>query len=136
MRCYDRCMRPLLLVLILAVGACAEPHPESRCNACTTLFASVGVEVVNANGTAAIGLDAKTVHVATGMIVHALNDNDSGFYTIADDNTQNLGPAGDTFQFIVLDDNVELATRDVVLGTDECGCHLEAISVPQRITLP
>jgi hypothetical protein len=124
---------PLLLV---AITACAEPYPESRCGSCTTLFASIGVEVVHLDGQPAVGLDAKTVHLASGLIVHALNDNDSGFYTIADDNTEHVGPAGDVFRFIVLDGSSELATRDVELGTDECGCHIESPDPPQRIVLP
>lgn len=129
-----RCWLPL--TVMLAAAACAEPHPESRCNACTDLFASVSVEVVHADGQAAVGLDAKTVHVASGSIVHALNDNDTGFYTIADDNTPYTEPEGAMFRFTLLDDSVELATRDVEIGTDECRCHIEASEVPMRIVLP
>lgn len=120
---------------LAVIAGCAEPTPESRCNACTELFASIGVEVVHLDGQPALGLDAKTVHVASGLIVHALNDNATGFYTIIDDNTQ-VSPAGERFRFTVLDDSTDLATRDVEIGSDECGCHIEAFDVPMQIVVP
>lgn len=122
--------------LVMVIAACAEPHPDSECFACDASFASLVVEVVQANGQPALGLDAKTVHVASGTIVFAVNDNPTGAYTIADDNTSLVSPAGTLFRFSILDDSVELASRDVIIGADECGCHIEPVDVPMRIVLP
>lgn len=113
---------------------------ESCANqACTALFASVGVELVDASGQRVTGMTTRTVSVETGAVLHQSRPEDGGeFGYVVVDDTLNIALLGDGDRHGVrffADGAAGSAIGDFVIEAGACVCHVAKLSGPDTIVV-
>lgn len=123
------------IALALLLAGCGHFGGSDTDNcACTALFAMVTVEIVDAGGQPVTGLTTRTVFVPTGQTVAVSTVPFDGTYVIADDNSVGLTDEdGELFRFEIVSPPV---TRDYLLSTDACSCHIGVADPIDPIVLP
>lgn len=127
-------LRILATALAAAVSACGS---DSTNGACTEMFATIPVTIVDGAGQPVEAATLTTVLVRTGQVLvpTTLMLSVPGTYTLADDgSTSFIRRSGDAVQAHIVKGAAAI-TVDYVLAV-EGGCHISKVSGPDTVTLP
>ena len=136
--------KKLLCVLLLAfsISACKKNNNKPACElqACTAMFAYLGIVYNNHNGDAAQVKDVTIVNLRTGKTIIPPSyppaaDFVAGFVLIASDGTKD--------EFSAEGDDVRITATSVTTGqvittnlkiSNGCNCHVTKVSGPETVT--
>jgi hypothetical protein len=104
--------------------------------ACTALFATVGVSLVNSGGQPVTGMTTQTILTATGAVVHTSSANDYGYVVIDDNLDRTELPDGERHEVqFTAQGAAGSASANFVIKAGECVCHVEKLIGPESIVV-
>lgn len=135
-------MRVAALLVASLLGGCVyfggDSGDDSSCEnqACTDLFATVGVNLVDSVGQPVVGMTTQTTSVETGAVLHASSMTDFG-YVVVDDNldTRLLGPGNHHEVVFTAEGPAGMASGSFVIGAGVCECHVSKLIGPDTIVV-
>lgn len=136
-------MRALRLTLLASLlSGCVYfggSGDDSSCEnqACTDLFATVGVALVDGSGQPiTTGITTQTILTATGAVVHTSGPNDYGYVVVDDNLDRSLLPAGERHEVeFTAQGAAGTATATFVIKAGPCVCHVEKLIGPESIVV-
>jgi hypothetical protein len=128
-----RMIKPGFAAVLLAIAACGD---DGMPGACTALFATVGVTVVDGAGQPVPDASVTATLLRTGevLVPTTLMLPVPGNYILVDDGSTNaIRRAGESVQARV-SRGTQSATVDYVISVPD-GCHVNKVSGPDTVTL-
>lgn len=122
------------VLLVITFAGCDSQDPGDC--VCTEMFASVGVYVVDANGTAVDSMRVTVTVPRTGdTLAFDGFPHESGYYVVADDRLTKSIPSGG--EWMVMEGKKDMTgfQQSFLIGTDPCRCHVEKIFGPDTIRI-
>jgi hypothetical protein len=139
-------MKKLLLLclsLVVISSSCSKKLKTDGCptdQICTMMFASIGTEFVNKNGSNVAIKDFKVYNTRTNKFIVAKGAVDPGFspmhHTIVTDgNKKELSTEGDELRITATSVSANKAISVVYKISGGCNCHVEKLSGPEKIVV-
>ena len=136
--------KKLLCVLLLAfsISACKKNNNKPACElqACTAMFAYLGIVYNNHNGDAAQVKDVTIVNLRTGKTITPPSyppaaDFVAGFVLIASDGTKDeFSAEGDDVRITATSVTTGQVNTTVLKISSGCNCHVTKVSGPETVT--
>lgn len=130
-----------LLLLVAACVACSKnKHQKPVCSGvCTEIYATFGINFVDKTGESISVKDLTVTNLRTNKVldVKQLNAPNSpiGYRTvITDSNIKDLSIEGDDLKISVTNPvSNQIKTVNIKIGTDQCACHIDKKSGPDKV---
>jgi hypothetical protein len=134
-------MRVAALLVASLLGGCVYfggNGDDTSCEnqACTDLFATVGVNLVNSAGMPVTGMTTQTILTATGAVVHTSSMNDFGYVVVDDNLDRSALPDGDRHEVLFSAEGpAGSASGTFLINAGPCVCHVEKLIGPETIVV-
>jgi hypothetical protein len=127
----------LIFVMSILFYSCASiVNQDSGC-ACTAVFASVGVSVVDQNNRVIDSLTVTVKNKSTGRIYDFYYGNrgyDGSYLVMTDEYTKDFSTLPQAIVFTGKKGNTEVSA-DFLIVTDECKCHIGKAAGPDTLRM-